>query len=442
MKNHLSSKVLTLTLFAIPISITIGIAAVEVLSFIIILFFLINIKNLDFKFDKKIIFLFFLAFYYAILAYLKIDTTLNIKDDLRYSSFFYFRYVLISLSILFLLDRINSSNKVIVFSVLIFCSLIMLDAWLQFFSGRNLLGYEIIKNRISGVFGDDLILGSFLVRVLPFLVWLIFFFKIDIEKNYNFLLIFISSCFITVYLSSERTSLILLLFTIILFYFFIKDLRKLLLKSIIICIISVIVIYISNLGKYDPTNRIIIKTFNQITNYKFVEEDLDNVPTEVYEKVLNRKKSNLYNERLLIFSLDHTQHYILAYKLFTENPYFGIGPKGFRNYCRKVSYDPDEGFCSSHPHNIIAQLLSETGIVGISLFLIAYFFVITKLVMTKLKDTVNLKQSSYQFYIISIAIIINLFPLLPSGNYFNNWFCILTFYYVGLYLFTYKKILS
>jgi O-antigen ligase len=442
MKNHLSSKVLTLTLFAIPISITIGIAAVEVLSFIIILFFLINIKNLDFKFDKKIIFLFFLAFYYAILAYLKIDTTLNIKDDLRYSSFFYFRYVLISLSILFLLDRINSSNKVIVFSVLIFCSLIMLDAWLQFFSGRNLLGYEIIKNRISGVFGDDLILGSFLARVLPFLVWLIFFFKIDIEKNYNFLLIFISSCFITVYLSSERTSLILLLFTIILFYFFIKDLRKLLLKSIIICIISVIVIYISNLGKYDPTNRIIIKTFNQITNYKFVEEDLDNVPTEVYEKVLNRKKSNLYNERLLIFSLDHTQHYILAYKLFTENPYFGVGPKGFRNYCRKVSYDPDVGFCSSHPHNIIAQLLSETGIVGISLFLIAYFFVITKLVMTKLKDTVNLKQSSYQFYIISIAIIINLFPLLPSGNYFNNWFCILTFYYVGLYLFTYKKILS
>ena len=52
----------------------------------------------------------------------------------------------------------------------------MLDAWLQFFLGRNLLGYEIIKNRISGVFGDDLILGSFLVRVLPFLVWLIFFF--------------------------------------------------------------------------------------------------------------------------------------------------------------------------------------------------------------------------------------------------------------------------
>ena len=70
----------------------------------------------------------------------------------------------------------------------------MLDAWLQFFLGRNLLGYEIIKNRISGVFGDDLILGSFLVRVLPFLVWLIFFFKIDIKKNYKFLLFFMSSC--------------------------------------------------------------------------------------------------------------------------------------------------------------------------------------------------------------------------------------------------------
>ena len=442
MINNLSKKVLPLILFAIPISITIGIAVVEVLSFLIILFFLINTKDLSLKFDKKIIFLFFLAFYYAILAYLKIDTTPNINDDLRYSSFFYFRYVLISLSILFLLDRINSSNKVIVFSILIFCSLIMLDAWLQFFFGRNLLGYEIIKNRISGVFGDDLILGSFLVRVLPFLVWLIFFFKIDIKKNYKFLLFFMSSCIITVYLSSERTSLVLLFLTIILFYFFIEDLRKLLLKSIFIFIISISFIYISNLGKYDPTNRIIIKTFNQITNYKFEEEDLDKIPPEVYEKVLNRKKSNLYNERLLIFSLDHTQHYILAYKLFTENPFFGIGPKGFKNYCRKVLYNPDVGFCSSHPHNIIAQLLSETGIVGISLFLIAYFFVVSKLVSTKLKDIVNLKKLNYQFYIVSIAIIINLFPLLPSGNYFNNWFCILNFYYVGLYLFSYKKILN
>ena len=114
MINHLSNKVLPLILFAIPISISIGIAVVEVLSFIIIIFFLINIKNLSFKYDKKIIFLFFLAFYYAILAYLKIDTTPNISDDLRYSSFFYFRYVLISLSILFLLDRINFFLKRIV----------------------------------------------------------------------------------------------------------------------------------------------------------------------------------------------------------------------------------------------------------------------------------------------------------------------------------------
>ena len=50
--------------------------------------FLINTKNLSLKFDK-IIFLFFLAFYYAILAYLKIDTTPNINDDLRYSSFLF-----------------------------------------------------------------------------------------------------------------------------------------------------------------------------------------------------------------------------------------------------------------------------------------------------------------------------------------------------------------
>ena len=39
MINHSIKKVLPLILFAIPISITIGIAVVEVLSFLIILFF-------------------------------------------------------------------------------------------------------------------------------------------------------------------------------------------------------------------------------------------------------------------------------------------------------------------------------------------------------------------------------------------------------------------
>lgn len=434
MANLINNKILSFTIFAIPLSITIGIAVTETLCLIVTLYFFFYVKNLKFLHDEKIIFLFFLAFYYALIAYLKID------GDLRYSSYFYFRYILISLSILILLDHIKFTNKTYALVIFIFCFLIMLDAWLQFITGKNLLGFEIIKQRISGIFGDDLILGGFFVKIFPFLVWLIFYFKINILKNQNILLFFFSSCFITVYISSERTAFALLLISILLFLFLIKDLRKLLFKSLIILFFSIVTIYSLKIGKTDPLTRLIFKTYLQITNYKTVPEELDKTPPELLEKVYKRKNSKLYNKKLLFFSIDHTQHFILAYDLFKKSPYIGAGPKGFRNHCRNVLYVPKIGFCSTHPHNIIVQLLSETGIIGLSLFLLGYFFVIIKLIKYKFNELIDENRSYYQFYLISIGILINLFPLLPSGNYFNNWLSIMNFYYIGLYLFMFKKI--
>ena len=45
-----------------------------------------------------------------------------------------------------------------------------------------------------------------------------------------------------------------------------------------------------------------------------------------------------------------------------------------------------------------------------------------------------------QFYIISIGLILNLFPFIPSGNFFNNWLSLMIYFNLGLYLYTYKKI--
>ena len=182
----INNKILPYIIFSIPLSIIIGIAVTEVLCFILILFLFINIKDIKFLYDKKIIFLFFLAFYYALVAYLKID------GELKYSSFFYFRYVLISLSIFIVLDRLSLPNKTYLIIIFILCFLIFFDSWIQFVAGKNLIGYEIIKNRISGIFGNDLILGSFFVKIFPFLVWLIYFFKIDLKKNKNIFIFFLA----------------------------------------------------------------------------------------------------------------------------------------------------------------------------------------------------------------------------------------------------------
>ena len=53
-----------------------------------------------------------------------------------------------------------------------------------------MFGYEIIGNRISSFFKEELILGSFLTRILPILIYLIILFDYDLKKNYLFFLSF------------------------------------------------------------------------------------------------------------------------------------------------------------------------------------------------------------------------------------------------------------
>ena len=138
------------------------------------------------------------------------------------------------------------------------------------------------------------------------------------------------------------------------------------------------------------------------------------------------------------FSNDHQGHYILAYELFKKEPIWGIGPKGFRNYCRSVKYDPPIGICSTHPHNFLIQIVTETGLIGLTFYLISFIFVILKLIMiNRAKNSINEKNC---FVIISIGLLVNFFPLVPNGNFFNNWISIINFYYIGLYIFAYKKV--
>ena len=79
---------------------------------------------------------------------------------------------------------------------------------IQYYSGKNLLGYEIKNHRISSFFGDELILGGFILRTLPiFLIYLVMSEILILKNNFLFVILISLSCFV-VYLSGERTSLV------------------------------------------------------------------------------------------------------------------------------------------------------------------------------------------------------------------------------------------
>ena len=397
----------------------------------ILLFLIIN-RNIQVYKNSIFIFFLLISFYFGINSIFQIY-----DNDLRISSIFHFRFALFSLSIFFLLEYSSSEtskSKKILMGIFMILILVILDSFLQFLSGKNIIGFEIKDNRVSGIFDDELILGSFLLKVFPFTIWLIYFANFEISKYKNLLIIFFSMYIITVYLSGERTSLFLIFLATILFIFYLHNLRAILLKSFLIFLLFVMSTFITDFGKSDPFNRIFIKTFNQITNSFFLtKRDIQLDKKNLGDLTKDLKKN------IQIFSTDHNGHYLLAYNLFKQSPIFGKGPEGFRYYCRKVEYNSKIGMCSTHPHNIFMQLLSETGLIGIFFYLFGSIFVIISL--SKLyKKNMDLK-SKYNFYIASIAIIVNFFPLVPSGNFFNNWISIISYYYIGIYIYSYRKVI-
>lgn len=416
-KNNLS-----IILFLIPLSYVIGIAVTEFFVFLSILFFIFMNKDKYLFLDPKVIFLLLFSFYILLNAYFQIF------DDLRLASLFHFRFVIFSLSIFFFCKIHENYREKNFFLLFIFSVLILLiDSIFQFFNGTNLLGYEIISGRISSFFQDELILGSFLVRLLPIILWFIFFLKIDIKKNIFYFIIFFSLYIISIYLSGGRTSFFLSVILIFSIFYIVKSLRSILFFTTLIFILFAFCTSYFKMGSIDPSARMFVKTFNQITDHKLVNDKKDNIDLK-----------NISNN-FKIYSTDHEGHIKLALKLFSENKIFGVGPKGFRYYCRSVEYNPEIGICSTHPHNLLIQIISELGLIGLAFYIIAAGFVLFNFIKLILKK--EFSEEYLSFYVITLGLIINFFPFIPSGNLFNNWISIILYYNIGFYLYSYKRVL-
>lgn len=443
-------------IFFIPVSYILGIAVTETLVFLSTLFLFLKNRNLEYFNNKIVLFLYLFSVYVLINALFNIDYI-----DLKISSIFYFRFAFFSISVFFLLEYFENKSKTdakkIISILTIIILFIIFDSLIQFFLGKNIFGYEIINYRISSIFGEELVLGGFFLKFLPFFLFIYIYFDLDkILTNKNYISIFLSLYLIVIYISGSRTSIALMFLFLLLVIFFIKDFKKICLKSILFLSIFIILTSVFDIGKSNTFNRVFIKTFNQITGeyysdvansesyrykqYDFVEEleSKKNLSEKISEH-LYFYPINKTMKSLQLFSEKHTGHYLLAYDLFIKNPLFGIGPKGFRNHCRNIEYDSKIGICTTHPHNFLIQIFVELGIIGILFYLISLSFLVIKIKRSFIKN-----KNKYQkmFLIISIGILTIFFPFVPSGNFFNNWLSIVNYFYIGLYMFSYKKVFN
>lgn len=419
-------------LFFFPLTYIVGIAITELFIFFFTIFLITNYKNE--KFLNINILLVLLAFS----LYLAVNAIIQIPSSLKYSSIFHFRYVLFAISVYLFFKTYEQSkiNKKLFLMIFLLSIIILLfDSCFQFFVGENILGQKLSKfgYRVSSFFGDELILGSFLMRSLTIILWYLFYLKIDINSKKFFFIIFFSAYFFAIYISGERTAFALTVLTFLSFIIFVSNLRYVLFRSVIVFSICAFILALTNIGKEDITHRMFVKTYKQLV-YKSAEID------KVSKNKLKDKDLNFISKikNINIFSPNHHGHLIITKELFTKNLIFGVGPKGFRHYCRSVNYDPPKGVCSTHPHNILAQILSELGIIGLLFYLIFIVFILRIFFKNIKKKSTNYEING--LLVISIGLLINLFPFVPSGNFFNNWLSSFLYFKIGLFIFSYKKL--
>ena len=377
--------------------------------------------------------------------YLLIKSLLN--DEENYSilrSAFYIRYILFSVLICFIYNY-DQKFKKIFFKFTTFTFLILsLHAYIQHFFNLDLLAlnfndfsvkqnFSVIYNsnldesikhfnrvpidyRISSLFGAESIMGSYVEKILPIYLGLMF-----LNKKSSKYIFFIVLFYFLIIVSGERAALALSLLFIFIFVLSVNlNIKKKSKFFGIFFVIGLLIFLNPNIK-----NRIIDNTLKNLTEIKV-------------QSTSNKDKSSKSSFNLNFFSLGHQGHYKSAFNIFLDNPIFGIGIKEFRYECKNPKY-LDKYSCSSHPHNTYLQLLSETGIVGFSFIFFIFLFLSYQIFKIIFFRRLNNKLSKH-YKCFLIGLFINFWPIIPTGSFFNNWISICYFLSLGFFLAEIQKI--
>ena len=369
--------------YLVPVSLVSGSFLLN-LNLILIVFFLslyFFLSKKSFEYIKlewfKVAFLFFI---YQILS--SIVNGGNLDSLVRAFGFIKFITLTMTLLIIFELNHKNFLNFIkILFAVALF---IIIDSIFQFSTGQNLFGNQYMHGRLTSIFGDEMIVGAFLTKIGFLLVMLpVLIFR---KFKFNEILVFliISLLLTTILLSGERMASLLFIMGIIIYYSFksIKNLKNFLFLIFSFSIILLIFINSNNVSK----------RFKEISHDKY----------------------GLTNE-LKINNSVWGAHFLTAYEIFKNYPILGVGPKNFRlEVCKKkyenINSTRAKQRCSTHPHNIVLEILSEQGVFGMILFLTLLYSI--------LKGS-NLFNEIQLLAFISFLIFV--WPIGTSGSIFTSW---------------------
>jgi O-antigen ligase len=450
-------------LLLLPISFILGNAALNTSLTLFVIFFMISlILEKNFEILKNIYFKISLIFW----LYLLFNSIfINFDEKSIIKSLGYVRFFLLPFAILyfFQVQLINKSIFFYIYSLIFF--LVSLDILLQYFTGLNFLGFvpkmcvtvsesfyrelphkfnivNVIKHpylsgqslinceRFSGIFNNELIAGSYLLLfALPSMVFLMNFRK-EIKYSKSIFFLILSIMLTSSLLTGDRTPVLIIILAIIIFFLLFKTNLK---KKIYSFFFLILCFFITI-------------NFTPHLKHRFISWPTQILFSENKDLLFNEKKSKSLFKSFL-FETQWGLHYLTAYDISKQNIFFGTGVKSFRNQCKKYDKDylklkylkagdyeiyndrgPKSG-CSTHPHNVYMELLAETGILGLSMFISLVFIFIFKIYK------INKNENNLIFIFMLSMIVSMLFPFKPTGSYFSTLNAYLTWIIISFYFY-------
>ena len=391
------------------------------------LIFLIEKNNLN-NFNEN-------WFWFGIIIFLYL-LTISLYSDFKTISIlksFHFLLFLIFASAIknFIL---NDFEKKILFSKIIFyiTLFIIVDVIIQKYLGQNIFGQmPTSSNRLTGPFIGEPIPGSILSK---FFIFSLFFINVVNFKSINKFtlnILFLAILTFSIIITTERSAIVGFIFILFFSFIFVKKFRLILITALMLILVTFIFLY-----KTD-------KAVESKTLYTLQSVGIDVKSLRNTTKKDHRDK---YYFAKTVFDNPYGVLFITSIEIWKKNKLFGQGIRSYRYECAKIDDEIIKKFvpnyyhkkCNTHPHNLYLEILSETGLFGLILFIYLFVYFLVKAIknLRYVKD-----EKKRLFCIFSLfSFIYVIFPLKTSGSFFSSLEGGLNWMLIGIFLSSIKII--
>jgi O-antigen ligase len=339
-----SDNLIFILIAFLPLSLFFGSAIINIFVVFASILFVFKIIKKNYFINRKIFFLLSVFILFLVINSIFIS---RVPIESLERSLGMIRFLILIMVVSYVINLKKNKYEKILFKIWFVIFIITtLDLIFEHIFGHNSLGFKsYIPGRLSGFLNQELKIGNY---YYGFFLFAISYSIYNFNNKITFLLL--SIFFFTSLIIGERSNFIRTFIMIIIFFSLIE---KNILKKII-CAILLLIITILVLSNPIYKGRLFDQTISIIKNEKH----------EIVNGVLDTQ---------------YGAHYYAAIKIFEENKIFGVGIRNFRY----ISGDPrfqntdsnstwSKHSWAPHPHQYHFEFLSETGLIGYSIFLFTF----------------------------------------------------------------------